>query len=77
MNCPNKPGTWLHFPSEQAIDIYPLEPCGGVLCLWGPDVGIAYTGAADTQSVWTTDEWQGHIPVNIWDDTGPWEFLHE
>lgn len=77
MKIPDKEGVWLHVPTNQEIDIYPLEPCLGVLCLWGPDVGITYSGSRETQGVWTTDEWQGHIPVGFWDDEGPWEFLRD
>lgn len=59
---PDLPGRWISDEDEE-IEVYPLEPCGDVLCVWGPDVGLSYTGAAETQGVWTTDEWQGHIPV--------------
>ena len=73
---PNAPGLWMHNPSDQEIDIYPLEPVGGTLCLWGPDVGISYTGACDTQAVWDTDEWQGHIPAHRYDDDADaWELV--
>jgi len=76
MPMPNAPGLWLHKPSGQPIEIYPLEPAGGVLCLWGPDVGHTYSGAADNQGVWDTDEWQGHIPVLAYDyDTDSWELV--
>ena len=69
---PDSPGFWLHVPTNEEIEIYPLEPVGGVLCLWGPDVGITYSGSKDTQEVWDTDEWQGHIPVHRYDYICPW-----
>jgi len=73
MKIPDKPGIWsLH---GQEIEVYELEPVGNTLCIWGPDVGITYSGAAETQSIWTTDEWQGHIPVQFFDCEGPWIFV--
>ena len=72
VNIPDSEGVWLHIPSNEEIDIYPLDPVGGILSLWGPDVGITYSGAKDRQEVWDTDEWQGHIPVHRYDHIGPW-----
>ena len=72
VNIPDSAGVWLHIPSNEEIDIYPLDPVGGILCLWGPDVVITYSGAKDRQEVWDTDEWQGHIPVHRYDHIGPW-----
>lgn len=72
---PNKPGVWLHKPSGDEIDIYDLEPVG-CLCLWGPDVGAFYAANTEEQMCWTTDEWQGHIPVHRFDYFPEnWEFL--
>lgn len=71
--CPDREGVWLLDGEE--IDVYRLEPTGGQLCIWGPDVGISYSGATETQFPWTSDEWQGHIPVWMYDDEGPWTFL--
>lgn len=65
---PNEEGQWLHIPTNQVIDIYPLDPANGVLCLWGPDVGHCYSFAADTQGCWDNDEWQGHIPAHLYDN---------
>lgn len=76
MPLPNIAGVWLHKPTETEIDIYPLDPCGGVLCLWGPDVGHGYTSQADTQGCWDSDEWQGHIPAMRYDGApDAWELL--
>lgn len=65
---PNRHGLWLHIPSGKELEVYPLTPAGNQLCIWGPDAGITYSGAAETQGVWTTDEWQGHIPVQDFDN---------
>lgn len=70
LQLPDRAGVWLLGGEE--IEVYALEPVGGTLCVWGPDVGNSYTGEADTQMVWDTDEWQGHIPVDWFDDKGPW-----
>lgn len=75
MNVPDKRGVWLHEPTNEEIDVYPLDPVGGILCIWGPDVGMSYTGFKETQDVWDTDEWQGHIPVHRFDNKGPWQYL--
>lgn len=75
MKTPNRPGIWRL--GDEEIEVYPLEPVGGTLCIWGPDVGISYSGVAETQGIWTTDEWQGHIPVQFYDDNGPWTFVRE
>ncbi len=75
--CPDKEGVWLHIPTGQEIDVYQLHPTGGQLCVWGPDVGINYSGAADTQAIWDSDEWQGHVIVSFFDDTGPWKFIRK
>ena len=71
---PDSPGWWRFLPTGDVLEVYPLEPVGGTLCVWGPDVGINYTGAADTQGIWDTDEWQGHIPVSRFGlETDEWE----
>lgn len=75
LKCPDRNGFWRHMPSGEIYEIYPLEPAGGHLCFWGPEHGITYSGSAETQQVWATDEWQGHIPVVFYDDVGPWEFI--
>ena len=70
MPLPNVKGVWRHMPTGRDIDIYPLDPVGGVLCLWGPDVG--YMGD-DPASVWDSDEWNGHIPCGRYDpDPDAW-----
>ena len=75
---PNKPGVWHHIPTNQDIDIYPLEPVFDVLCFWGPDVGISYSGSADTQTIWDSDEWQGHIRPECFDYVPEnWEFVSD
>ena len=73
---PDREGFWLHKDSGEIIEIYKLEPAGDVLCLWGPDVGMTYTLGQETQGVWTTDEWQGHIPIFRYDPDGDWELHH-
>lgn len=75
--CPTHAGEWKHIPTGEVVDVYPLEPTGGQLCVWGPDVGITYSGAVETQGCWTTDEWQGHIPVNLYDSKGPWQLVRD
>lgn len=75
MNRPDREGVWLHEPTGELIDIYRLEPAGGQLCFWGPDVGITYSGACETQGIWDTDEWQGHVMVQFYDDVGPWRLV--
>lgn len=70
---PDQEGVWRSEAGDP-VDVYRLDPVGGVLCVWGPDIGITYTGATDTQRVWQTDAWQGHVPV--WclaiRQMGPW-----
>ena len=76
MPLPNVAGTWRHKPSGRELDIYPLDPCNGVLCLWGPDAGNSYTSQGDTQGCWDSDEWQGHIPAAGYDnDPDAWELV--
>ncbi len=43
------------------FDVYPLEPVGGVLCVWCEDVG---KGDIAETTHWDTDEWVGYIPVH-------------
>jgi hypothetical protein len=84
-DVPDREGFWeaLKAPADEpmVLEIYPLDPVGGTLCFWGPDVGLNYTGATETQGVWMTDEWQGHIPVFVLNRPydagwpGPWRFL--
>lgn len=76
-NTPDREGFWRHVPSREIYEIYALEPAGGQLCFWGPEHGITYSGASETQQVWDTDEWQGHVPVVCHDPEGPWEFISE
>ena len=64
IDCPDSPGFWKNEDDGMILEIYPLEPVMGHLCFWGPDIGICWTGAADTNSIWSTDEWQGHIPIH-------------
>ncbi len=75
LSLPDKPGVWLHQSSGKMLDVYPLEPAGGELCIWGPDAGITYSGAVDTQGCWSSDEWQGHVPVRLFDAAGPWLYV--
>lgn len=75
VKCPHKEGVWLHVPTNEEIDVYRLEPVAGQLCVWGPDVGQSYTGARATQGIWDSDEWQGHILVEWFDEIGPWIFI--
>lgn len=72
---PDREGFWYYVPDDLVVEVYPLTPVGGTLCVWGPEVGNKYTGAADTQGCWETDEWQGHIPVRMFDDIGPWKYI--
>ena len=76
MSVPDKPGFWYLVPENRVIEIYALEPVGGQLCFWGPDIGYTYSGSADTQGIWTTDEWQGHIIASVFSEDG-WVFLSE
>jgi len=73
MNLPNKAGTWQISYEEYdkysettesltvELEVYPLEPCGNILCFWAADLGIFL----DTSDFWDTDEWLGHIPVEL------------
>lgn len=74
-NIPDSPGFWGSDDGE-IIEVYLLEPVG-TLCVWGPEVGVNYSGATETQQCWTTDEWQGHVPVSIYCDGSNWEFFCE
>ena len=65
---PNQAGQWHYLPIDIVVDVYPLDPVGGVLCIWGPDVGMTYSFSKDGQSCWDSDEWQGHVPVKLFDD---------
>ena len=76
-NCPDKEGVWLYIPDNREIEIYKLEPVCNQLCFWGPDIGLGYTGATETQGIWDSDEWHGHIMVYFYDNVGPWEFIRE
>ena len=74
---PDREGKWLRIYSRTIVDVYRLEPVlGEPLCIWGPDIGIDYSGVGETQEIWDTDEWQGHIRVECLSD-GPWIFLGE
>jgi CYTH domain-containing protein len=75
IEVPDQEGYWVS-PSGNEIEVYRLDPVGGTLCVWGPDIGYSYTGNKETQSVWDTDEWQGHIPVSCIyiRNLGPWRF---
>lgn len=77
MKTPNKPGLWRLETTGEEIEVYSLDPVGGMFCIWGPDVGITYTGVGETQGVWSSDEWQGHIPINWYDDIGPWTLVRD
>lgn len=73
---PNQCGMWFHKPTNQQIEVYLLEPAN-TLCMWGPEVGITYSGAVDTQGCWETDEWQGHVPVFRFDDNPyAWQLIN-
>jgi hypothetical protein len=71
VDCPNKPGIWKHMPTGDEIDVYSLDPVGGMLCLWGPEVGLTQIETM----FWADDEWVGHVPVHIYG--GPWTFIKE
>jgi hypothetical protein len=47
-------------PVTIELDVYALDPCDGILCIWSDDIGGCLSGPSD---VWDTDEWLGHIPV--------------
>jgi hypothetical protein len=70
-----KEGIYLYKPEGIKLDVYNLEPVH-CLCIWGPDAGLSYTGATETQKCWIEDEWQGHVPVHIFDGNPEnWELL--
>lgn len=73
-SIPEGEGWWRAEDGEE-IEVYPLEPCDNELCLWGPEVGLHYSGAAETQFAWDTDDWQGHVPVKIYCDGRAWTRL--
>ena len=74
MTLPDKEGIWLVGGIE--VEVHQLD--FGEFCIWGPDVGITYSGQVDTQECWTTDEWQGHIPVAVYDsEPTNWKFIQE
>lgn len=76
---PKYKGFWRSLTTCEVIEVYPLSPVGGTLCFCGPEIGLSYSGMAETQEVWNSDEWQGHVPVNIYCTSagcGPWEFLY-
>ena len=60
---PDVPGIWKHVDTGDILDVYDLGPANDTLCIWGPDVGIRYTGATDVQGCWCSDDLQGHIPI--------------
>ncbi|RWZ87179.1 MAG: hypothetical protein EO766_11610 [Hydrotalea sp. AMD] len=57
----NSPGFWKHKETGEILDVYELEPVGNILCVWCGDVG----NPVDQTEVWSSDEWLGHIPVDI------------
>ena len=59
---PNEPGFWKHIDTGDIIEVYEFTPAGKMLCIWGPDEGITGT----EQNVWNNDEWQDHIPVDVY-----------
>jgi hypothetical protein len=67
---PDRPGIWRDQDGE-LLEIYPLEPVGGILCYWDGD----YRGGLTQNNFWTTDEWLGHVPVTFLD--GHWTFVSE
>lgn len=69
---PDREGIWKSDDDGEEIEVYHLEPAGGQLCVWGPDVGCSYSGAAETQAIWDTDEFQGHILVDWHCSSGNW-----
>lgn len=77
MSLPDRPGWWRNLDSDELIEIYLLDPVG-ILCFWGPDVGITYSGSADKTVIWSDDEWVGHIPAHRYDGNPEnWEFVRE
>lgn len=70
---PDREGVWRAEEAGIEVDIYRLEPVGGMLCLWGPDVG--YMG--DSSSIWDNDEWNGHIPIERYYPGTQWTFVRE
>lgn len=67
MIIPDSSGFWKHLETEEILEIYPLEPVMNTLCVWCRDVDISYTDPSYPgglhQTIWTTDEWLGHIPI--------------
>lgn len=62
--CNDKPGIGYtdSRPVSIELDVYALDPCDGILCIWVDDIGGCLTGPSD---FWDTDEWLGHIPVEL------------
>lgn len=54
----NQAASWA--PATLEVEVYPLEPVGDTLCVWGEDIGGGFDGPSE---IWDTDEWLGHIPV--------------
>lgn len=77
---PDRPGVWksiapefvsetgfLNEAEERVFEVYPLDPAGGILCVWGPEIG---RGDILTSEVWSSDEWLGHIPAHLLEGGG-------
>lgn len=75
MKYPDREGVWWSEEHQCEVDVYPLEPVGGILCIWGEDIGFTFTGQGCGTEVWDNDEWQGHIPIGCACLEGEWTFL--
>ncbi len=57
---PTEEGNYLL--DGEPVEVYPLEPADGILCVWCDDVGMK--GMTHTE-VWINEKWFGHIPVSV------------
>ena len=64
IGLPNSPGMWLL--CGEAIEVYPLTPCGGMLCVWQGEVPPG--AEAHYGQMWFEDEFVGHVDVGWFDD---------
>lgn len=71
LQYPDRAGVWRIDQTGDELEVYPLDPMGGMLCIWGPEVG--YMGGES--DIWDSDEWIGHIPVHRYQVGVTWTFV--